>query len=96
MVEDTNGAVCTLDNSADGTVMTTHRLSKSEWDAAVAAFSTNQASINTAITGTAGNLSTITVGNDTIDPDGDGTFAKALDYMDALNCANDPNNHFLC
>ena len=86
MVDTVYGAVCTLDLSADGSVMTTHRLSKEDWDAAVAAFSTNQASITDAIVATAGDLSTVTVGTN-----------NALDYMDALHCEKeDSDDYFTC
>ena len=53
MVESENGAICTIDQTTDGTVMTTYRLKTAEWTAAVAAFATNQASITDAIDGTA-------------------------------------------
>ena len=53
MVESANGAICTIDQTADGTVMTTYRLKSAEWTAAVASFATNQASITDAIDGTA-------------------------------------------
>ena len=41
MVDGTNGAVCTMDMTADGTAMTTYRMTAAQWTTAVAAFATN-------------------------------------------------------
>ena len=88
MIEQTNGAVCTIGDS--NTTMKTYRLSADQWTTVTGAFSTAQTDYQTKMANIDGVGATtlITIGG-TAPDDG-------LDYMDQMNCSSSENNVFEC